>query len=202
MSRKRGDSTPPAGPLATKSVSLRELKFAPIQEFKMWLPGRFVTLSSTAGSLLQTVAIINDIGEGTYGSTNVGNLDLVFQQHCLLHTRVTIIPQMETGTNQQAMIAVGIDTESATAYADKNEASSGNSFMMPLSSSSQSATQFTVFQRSYDELIWTPLTTTRPAGQRLYLKFYGDSTTGLAASKQIVQLKLEFYVAVRGLKQV
>jgi hypothetical protein len=199
---KHGDSKLPLGPIATKAVSLRELKFAPIQEFKMWCPGRFVTISSSAGSVVNTVAIINDITEGTYGSTNVSNLAAVFQQSCLLHTRITIIPQMETGTNQQAMIAVGVDTESATAYADKNEASSGNTFMMPLSSAAQSCVQFTVYQRSYDELIWIVPTTTTPTGQRMYLKLYGDSTTGLAASKQIVQLKLEFFVAFRGLKQV
>lgn len=200
--RSKGDSQIPKGPLAVRTVSLAQLRFTPVQEFRMWVPGRFVTISSSAGSLVQTVAIINDINEGTYGSTNVSNLTAVFQQSCLLHTRVTLIPQMETGTNQQAMIAVGVDTESATAYADKNEASSGNTFMLPLSSAAQSCVQFTVYQRSYDELIWVVPTTTTPAGQRLYLKMYGDSTTGLAASKQVLQMRLEFFVAFRGLKQV
>jgi len=192
----KNDSKLPQSNVISKRVGLSEIRFKGLQQIRLYVPSKIYPIAPTSSTINISQAIM-DPGDGTIGYINFASaFGSVFVEYVVLHARITVIPTMATGTNQQAYVLMGIDPGATGPYGSLNNASCSSNQIVPLSSSDESVQQFTVFERNIGQMNFRKIgSTPNPTT----IQVYGNSTTGLPTSGNVMSIRVEWFIAFRNL---
>jgi len=199
----RNDSKIPSAKILSKSLTIKQLDFHPLQEVRLWVPGTQVTFSSSAGSVISRVDLIDPTttGASAFKSSIWGNYLSLFREFLLLHAKVTIVPIISATAPRAAYLAVGINDDNHAAGSVTINMANGAE-MVPVSTTDQACTQFTVFSRNYDQLSFLDTNGGGALVDPYYMQTEGDSTTGMPVSLQVCTVMVHYFVCFRGIRGV